>query len=212
MAQAIQQNSIEFAPQVKGLELPGYDPRGLQMMGLGFAVGARGADHNRSGAYQVDFSQAVDRRRVAPESAHLAVETEDRAALMDSLILCKFLRGIFDDFFDASAQILGLVCGWRVTAEELRGTAKGMIDAKKHFNILAGWTPAEDTLPKRMLQQAVPEDPQAILTAERLQQLVKAYNLARGWSSEGWLQHSRDLPQAGSAAPHGLPTHDETYG
>src|SRR5262249_29140238 len=46
----------EFAPHVKGLELPGYEPRALQTMALGFAVGSRGADHNRSGAYEVDFS------------------------------------------------------------------------------------------------------------------------------------------------------------
>jgi aldehyde:ferredoxin oxidoreductase len=45
-----------FAPHVKGLEIPGYEPRALQTMALGFAVGSRGADHNRSGAYEVDFS------------------------------------------------------------------------------------------------------------------------------------------------------------
>jgi aldehyde:ferredoxin oxidoreductase len=49
-AEIIGQGSIAFAPQVKGLEIPGYEPRGLQTMALGFAVGARGADHNRSGA------------------------------------------------------------------------------------------------------------------------------------------------------------------
>ena len=43
--------------QVKGLEIPGYEPRALQTMALGFAVGARGADHNRSGAYEVDFAR-----------------------------------------------------------------------------------------------------------------------------------------------------------
>ena len=48
MALAVEHDSIAFAPQVKGLEIPGYDPRGLQTMALGFAVGTRGADHNRS--------------------------------------------------------------------------------------------------------------------------------------------------------------------
>src|SRR5580658_1549192 len=52
-AHVIGHNSISFAPQVKGLEIPGYEPRALQTMALGFAVGARGADHNRSGAYEV---------------------------------------------------------------------------------------------------------------------------------------------------------------
>ena len=187
MAAEIGCDSISFAPQVKGLELPGYDPRGLQMMALGFAVGTRGADHNRSGAYEVDFSEAVDRRNAGPESAYLAVETEDKAALMDSLILCKFLRGIFTDFFEESAEILRLVTGWDVTARELRETAQRIVTAKKRFNILAGWTPEEDTLPQRMLQTPIPEDTLASLSAERLQSLIKAYNLARGWTEDGWL-------------------------
>lgn len=187
MAQEIGHDSIDFAPQVKGLEIPGYDPRGLQTMALGFAVGSRGADHNRSGAYEVDFSEAVDRYNVGPESAHLAVETEDKAALMDSLILCKFLRGVFEDFFAESAEILRLVTGWDVTANELRETARRIVTARKRFNILAGWTPAEDTLPQRMLHQALPDDARAQLSPERLTALIRAYNLARGWSPEGWL-------------------------
>ena len=54
----------ELAMHVKGLEIPGYDPRALQTMALGFAVGTRGADHNRSSAYELDFStEAFDVRQ-----------------------------------------------------------------------------------------------------------------------------------------------------
>ncbi len=187
MALAVGHDSIKFAPQVKGLEIPGYDPRGLQTMALGFAVGTRGADHNRSGAYEVDFSEAVDRCDVGPEAAVLAVETENKAALMDSLILCKFLRGVFSDFFAESAEMLRLVTAWDVSADELRETAARIITSKKRFNILAGWTPAEDTLPDRMLHHALPEDARAQLSSARLGALVEAYNLARGWTAEGWL-------------------------
>ncbi len=194
LAQKIGRNTIDFAPQVKGLELPGYDPRGLQTMGLGFAVGTRGADHNRSGAYEVDFSEQVDRRNVGPDAAKLAVETEDKAALMDSLILCKFLRGVFTDFFADAAEMLTLVTGWDVAADELRQTAKRIVDQKKRFNILAGWTPEEDTLPARMLKQPLPEDAKSQLSAERLQSLITTYNLARGWTSDGWLQGAANPP------------------
>lgn len=187
LAWSIGNNAIDFAPQVKGLEIPGYDPRGLQTMALGFAVGSRGADHNRSGAYEVDFSTAVDRRNVGIEAAQLAIETEDKAAIMDSLILCKFLRGVFVDFFAESAEMLRLVTGWDVTAQELRETARRIVTAKKRFNILTGWTPAEDTLPPRLLRQPMPEDPQSQLSPQRLQALVHAYNVARGWTPEGWL-------------------------
>jgi len=187
MALEIGHDSIDFAPQVKGMEIPGYDPRGLQTMALGFAVGTRGADHNRSGAYEIDFSEAVDRRNVGPEAAALAIETEDKAALMDSLILCKFLRGVFSDFFAEAAEMLRLVTGWSVSAHELRETAARIVTAKKRFNILAGWTPAEDTLPERILRQPLPEDARAQLSPERLSALVQAYNRARGWTPEGYL-------------------------
>jgi len=117
MATEIGQGSADFAPHVKGLEIPGYEPRALQTMALGFAVGTRGADHNRSGAYEVDFSESVDRMHVGPEAVLPAIETENEAAIMDSLILCKFLRGVFPDRFGAMAEMFQLVTGWEVTAQ-----------------------------------------------------------------------------------------------
>ncbi|MEO1994756.1 MAG: aldehyde ferredoxin oxidoreductase C-terminal domain-containing protein, partial [Planctomycetaceae bacterium] len=66
-------NAADFAPHVKGLEIPGYEPRALQTMALGFAVNTRGADHNRSGAYQVDFSDQVDRLNIDRQAVVLAI-------------------------------------------------------------------------------------------------------------------------------------------
>ena len=180
-AAAIGHNSIDFAPQVKGLEIPGYEPRALQTMALGFAVGARGADHNRSGAYEVDFSDKVDRRHVTLDAVRHAIDTEDKAALMDSMIICKFLRGVFDDFHAEAAEMLRSVTGWDVSAEELRETAKRIVSAKRQFNLLAGWTPAEDTLPERFLSTPLPNDPEASLSRERLDSLVAEYHRQRGW-------------------------------
>ena len=156
---------------------------------MGFAVGSRGADHNRSGAYESDFSERVDRRKLTPASASYAIETENKAALMDSLILCKFLRGVFSDFYAEAADMLRLVTGWDVTANELRATAARIVTAKKRFNILAGWTPADDTLPERILHEALPEDARAKLSPERLASLVQAYNCARGWTPEGYIRN-----------------------
>ena len=180
-AEAIGQESLAFAPQVKGLEIPGYEPRALQTMALGFAVGARGADHNRSGAYEVDFSDKVDRRHATLDSVRHAIDTEDRAALMDSLILCKFLRGVFTDFYGEAADMLRRVAGWDVDADELRHTARRIVATKRQVNLLAGWTPEEDTLPERFLNTPLPNDPTASLTHERLQELVAEYHRQRGW-------------------------------
>jgi aldehyde:ferredoxin oxidoreductase len=181
-AATIGHDSIAIAPQVKGLEIPGYEPRALQTMALGFAVGARGADHNRSGAYEVDFSDKVDRRHVTLDAVRHAIETEDKAALMDSMILCKFLRGVFEDFHAEAADMLRRVTGWDVTADELRDTARRIVSAKRQFNLLAGWTPAEDTLPARFLDTPLPNDAEASLSRERLDDLVAEYHRQRGWS------------------------------
>jgi len=180
-AETIGQGSIAFAPQVKGLEIPGYEPRGLQTMALGFAVGARGADHNRSGAYDVDFSDKVDRRHATLDSVRHAIDTEDKAALMDSLILCKFLRRVLEDFHGESAAMLVAVTGWDVTSDELRETARRIVATKRQVNLLAGWTLAEDTLPDRFFNSPLPNDPEAVLTRERLQELVAEYHRQRGW-------------------------------
>jgi aldehyde:ferredoxin oxidoreductase len=59
------QGSEEWAMHVKGLELPGYDPRKLKTLALGLAVAARGACHNRSSAYEVDLFPAPRPRRRA---------------------------------------------------------------------------------------------------------------------------------------------------
>src|SRR5262249_27072886 len=159
---------------VKGLELPGYEPRTLQTMALGFAVGSRGADHNRSGAYEADFSTRADRLHGTPESARLAVETEDKAALIDSLVLCKFLRGVFTDLFAESADLLSKVTGWDTSAEELRTAARRIVTLKKLYNQREGWTRAEDTLPARFLSQGVALDRgrEAALPRERLEAMV----------------------------------------
>jgi aldehyde:ferredoxin oxidoreductase len=186
-AEVIGGNAPDFAPHVKGMEIPGYEPRALQTMALGFAVGSRGADHNRSGAYEIDFSERADRLHGSPEAAQLAVETEDRAALLDSLILCKFLRGVFTDLFAESAELLARVTGWDISAQELRAVAQRIVTAKKLFNIREGWTPAEDTLPSRFFSENLPANgvTGASLPRERLQEMIQAYYAARGWDRDG---------------------------
>ena len=116
----------------------------------------------------------------------MAIKTEDKAIIMDSAILCNFLRGVFTDFFAETAEILNLVTGWKLDATELHNIAQRIVTAKKNFNIEAGWTPKEDTLPDRLLSEKLPDDARAALTSEKLQELVREYNLQRGWSADGW--------------------------
>ena len=168
----------ELAMHVKGLEIPGYDPRSMQAMALGFAVGSRGADHNRSGAYELDFSTESDRLDFRPEHASKVVDIEDRAAAMDSLILCKFLRGVFADFATEGAELLRLVTGDEVDLVEAGARVNNL---KKLFNLHAGWTRADDTLPTRFLEGAE----KGSLSAQKLTDMIAHYYKARCWTPNG---------------------------
>jgi aldehyde:ferredoxin oxidoreductase len=176
-----------FAPHVKGLEMPGYEPRTLHAMALGLAVNARGADHNRSGAYEADLSGDLVRLDGGEAHVTAAVETEDRAAVMDSLILCKFLRGVFTDPFTEWAALLSGVTGWDVTGRELRDTARRIVMAKRVYNIREGWQPADDWLPDRLLNEplSLPSGRVAALTADRLRAMIGSYYAMRGLDPQG---------------------------
>ncbi len=179
-AERIGGDAPTIAPHVKGMELPGYDPRRLHAMALGLSVGTRGADHNRSGAYEADFSNRVDRLAGDETSVRAAIETEDRSALMDSLILCKFLRGVFNDFNVEAAEMLHAVVGWDIGPDELMATARRIVNLRKRINIGSGWSRDEDTLPARLLGE-----PGSTLTRERLDTMIAGYYRLRGWTAEG---------------------------
>ena len=166
----------ELAMTVKSLEMPGYDPRTMQSMALGFAVGTRGADHNRSGAYELDFSAEADRLDFDPQHARKVVAVEDRTAAMDALILCKFLRGVFDDFAAEGAELLRLVTGEEV---DLAQVGADVCALRKLFNMRAGWAPESDTLPQRLLSGA--------LSPAKLRAMITTYYRARGWTDEGYV-------------------------
>jgi aldehyde:ferredoxin oxidoreductase len=186
-AHQVGQGSIAFAPQVKGMELPGYEPRTLQAMALGLAVNARGADHNRSGAYEADLSGRHDRLAGGEPHVAAAIETEDRAAVMDSLILCKFLRGVFTEPYAEWARLLSAITGWDVDGAELEATAKRITLAKRAFNAREGWTRADDGLPERFLTESleVASGRAAALTSERLEAMIDGYYAARGLDEAG---------------------------
>ena len=166
-------------------------------MALGLAVNARGADHNRSGAYEADLSGELDRLDGGAAHVAAAIGTEDRAAVMDSMILCKFLRGVFTDPFAEWAALLSVVTGWDVDAAELRATARRIVLAKRAFNAARGRD-------RRRRHAAGPHAGDAAgagvrprrrpSRADRLATMVAGYYAARGLDADG------DLGPADAAA------------
>jgi aldehyde:ferredoxin oxidoreductase len=194
-------DSSYWAIQVKGLELPGYDPRSLKTMALGLAVSPRGACHNRSGAYEADFSGEVDRFHGDSGRGALVAASEDFAAVLDSLIVCKFLRKCFGDFYGEAAEMLAGVTGWDFTGAELRRVGERIHTSKKLFNVRERWRPEDDWLPERLLSEALPNGVAAGvgLTRDELRDMLRGYYRARQWDEDGFVPEWK-------AAELGIPT------
>ncbi|MGH7798387.1 MAG: aldehyde ferredoxin oxidoreductase family protein [Candidatus Binatia bacterium] len=201
-ARAIGQGSSDFAMHVKGLELPGYEPRSLKTMALGLAVSPRGACHNRSGAYEHDFSGRIDRFLGDAGRGALVSDSEDFAVVMDSLIVCKFLRKCFDDFYSEAAELLRGITGWSCSSDELRRMGERMHTLKKLFNIRQGWRPEDDWLPQRLLSETLPTGvAQGVgLTPDELREMIQSYYQARGWDENGFIPE-RKLRELGIGSP-----------
>lgn len=179
--------SDRWAIHVKGLELPGYEPRSLKTMALGLAVGTRGACHNRSSAYEVDMSAKVDRLNAERTRGPLAMAQEDFSATLDSLTVCKFLRKCFDAFYVEAAELFAAATGLEMTPEMLQKVGERVSNLKKAFNIREGWTRADDWLPDRFFEEPLPTGVAAgtVLTREELSTMIDGYYEARGWTPEG---------------------------
>jgi aldehyde:ferredoxin oxidoreductase len=201
-AMAVGGEAEDWAMHVKGLELPGYEPRSLKTMALGLAVSPRGACHNRSGAYEYDFSGEVDRLHGDSGRGPLVVASEDYNAILDSLILCKFLRKCFIDFYSEAADLLSKVTGWQIAGDDLRRIGERINVQKKLFNIQQGWQPSDDWLPARLLREKLVDGvAQGVGLADaELQEMVQSYYTARGWDERGFIPDSK-LSQLGIDKP-----------
>ena len=192
-AQRLGGGSGDWAMHVKGLEMPGYEPRSVKTMALGLAVTPRGACHNRSSAYEADFSGRVDRLTVDSSRGLIAADSEDFTAVLDSLIWCKFLRKAFNDFYQESAQVYTMITGWEMSPDELKQAGERINNLKKLFNIREGWSRQDDTLPPRSLQEKLPTGVVAGvgLTQEELDYMIAGYYRARGWNEDGSVPNAK---------------------
>ena len=186
-------DAADWAMHVKGLELPGYEPRSLKTMALGLAVSPRGACHNRSGAYEADFSGEVDRLHGDRHRGAIVAASEDFCAVLDSLIVCKFLRKCFGDFYEDAAGIVSAATGWNYPAKELRQAGERIHTLKKLFNVREGWHADDDWLPARLLTEPLTGGAAhggRLLPAE-LREMIDGYYDARGWDAAGCVPAAR---------------------
>ncbi|MCP3871042.1 MAG: aldehyde ferredoxin oxidoreductase family protein [Gammaproteobacteria bacterium] len=167
----------EFSMTVKGQEIPGYDPRAMQGMGLAYATSNRGACHMRASPYAADFSEVGTEGRAA-----VVKNSQDTAAVIDSLGLCMFTRNVWrlDDYADQ----IGAACGEGWTRSRLAETGERIYNLERWFNTRAGLTRRADSLPLRFLTEPSKEGAGKGWVSKMPEMLVEYYK-ERGWDEEG---------------------------
>ena len=161
----------ELAVHVKGLEPAGFDPRVLKGMGLSYATAARGACHLRGTFYKAELSGQIDKAAVK-DKARLQIDYEDRAALFDSLILCRFFRDFI--LWDELRVLIRATTGLDMDKESLELLANRTTQRTREYNAREGLGAAEDKLPSRFLKEATAEG--ASLSQEELDTMISEYN------------------------------------
>jgi len=169
---------------VKGLELPGYDPRGVVGMGLGYAVSSRGACHLRSTVQIPEIRGVIDRFDYE-QKAQWVVDLENRYAIFDSLIICRFIRDALP--WEKLPRILKALTGVNFTEEELKALGNNIVTLARLFNVREGITSKDDNLPRRFFEKPLPAGGSKGITAnkEKFAKTVKEYYELRGWDSKG---------------------------
>ena len=188
MAQRLGQGSERFAMNVKGLELPAYDSRAAKITGLAFATANRGGDHI-TGYVQgptylaspflvIEESEIEDPLMENPEEAKVVKDLEDALTVFDAVGLCKFM-GMTSDSLEIT-RIIAAVTGWDFGVDEFRKIGERIYNLERAFNIREGLTRADDTLPRRLLEDPLPEGP-AEGHVNHLDILLDPYYEFRGW-------------------------------
>ncbi len=173
--------SSDFALHVKGLELPGYDPRGMKGQGLTYAVADRGACHVRSNTLRTELLIPGANRYTYEGKALMVSDLQLTYVIYDMLISCAF--GGFaitaPDYSDAVAAITG----WSFTEEELRTTAQRVRTLIRLFNVREGFGRKDDTLPERLFREPSSTGPSAGQLVDRtaVEQMLDDYYRSVGW-------------------------------
>jgi aldehyde:ferredoxin oxidoreductase len=174
----------EYSMTAKKLEMPAYDPRGMQGQGLLYATSNRGACHMRGnmlGPEVLALPRLID-RFANQGKAGIVANHQNTAAVVDSLVLCKFTNmAVSVEFF---ARLLSAVSGRHFTADDLMKVGERAWNLERLYNLREGFTRADDTLPKRMLAEAVFDGPSKGHTV-RLEGMLQEYYQFRGWDDNG---------------------------
>ncbi len=181
----------DFAIHVKGMEVPYHDPRAFLSMAVNYATASRGACHletlsywNGYGVLQPDlgYDREVDRLASNADTAKLAYDYQNYMATYNPLGMCKFIvKGLIGP--DRVCEIANSALGWNWTRETLLETGDRIFQLKRLINLRLGITPADDTLPKRLLTEPRPSGSAEGVLPD-LEVMLPVYYKLREWDEK----------------------------
>ncbi len=195
---AARHGAPQLAMQVKGMEIPAYDPRAMQSQGLAYATSNRGGCHlraNMMGPTVLGLPKLVDRMNGRGQ-AGLAIEIQNLNAVLDSLVMCKFGHMALAE--DHYARLLSTVTGRRFSEGEMLRTGERIWTLERLYNLRRGFTAKDDTLPPRLLEEPAQVGPARGRVVE-LAPMLEEYYRFRGWTREG-IPSERKLAELGLSA------------
>jgi aldehyde:ferredoxin oxidoreductase len=180
-----QQNQFENAEAISGerMEMPAYDPRGMQGQGLLYATSNRDACHRRGNMFGPEvlaLPRLVDRLATQDKAGIVAVH-HDTASVVDSLVVCNFTNmAATEEHF---ARLLTAITGRSYTTQDLSQTGRRIWNLERLYNLREGITADDDTLPDRLLNDPVDEGPSAGFTVKSAP-MLQDYDKFHGWDEQ----------------------------
>ncbi|MGB9824662.1 MAG: aldehyde ferredoxin oxidoreductase family protein [Candidatus Hydrothermia bacterium] len=182
----------EYSMSVKKQEMPAYDPRGIKGMGLGYATSTRGACHLRGFNTSQEVYQAQDptyRLKYSDEKVDILIMNQNMRAIHDSLGICSFVSGYYD--LDILSKLIETLLGLRISPEEIYTAGERIWNIERFFNLRAGFSKADDTLPQRLFEVPSTQGPSRgeVYDKGEFLRLLELYYEKRGWDREGQIKH-----------------------
>jgi aldehyde:ferredoxin oxidoreductase len=198
-AEKIGHGAEEFAMHVKGMEIPMHEGRGKKGHGFSYAISNRGACHLQMESDDlfeetpypeigIDETVKADRLYAGPEKVKLVKVVNDLFILYDCLAICRWtVYPCGGKRVETFANIINAATGWDVTVGELMTVGERVCNLERAFNVREGINRKDDVLPKRLLEEPLPDGPYKGETFGRkaLDDMLDHWYELRKWDKNG---------------------------
>lgn len=170
----------QYSMSSKRMDMPAYDARAIQGIGLNYATSNRGGCHVRGYTISPEILglPVQSDRTETSGKAELVKLFQDLTAAIDSLGVC-----LFSSFALGAAEyatLFNAATGSSLSPEEFLEAGERIYNLERLFNKDAGMEQAEDSMPDRVLKEPIPSGPSAGMVS-KLDEMLPEYYAVRGW-------------------------------